>query len=237
MDTLPNPFKLLPGLDWLALIGFFAGWIGYATFAGRQAYHGASLLGITNRIRREWMLQATWRDNRILDGSVVQTLSSSPSFFASTSILIIGGLLAALSASGQTAQVMGDIPFAVRTSGLVFELKLALLTAVFVYAFFCFSWSLRQYTFGALLLAALPDPARITASGMSREAFADRAGRVVGIAAESFNNGLRSYYLSFAVVGWFFSPLVFMVGTAGVIWVLYQREFHSEVLAMLDPGS
>jgi uncharacterized membrane protein len=236
MDTLPNPFKLLPGLDWLALIGFFTGWIGYATFAGRRVYRGVSLLGITNRIRREWMLQATWRDNRILDGSVVQTLSSSPSFFASTSILIIGGLLAALSASAQTAQVVGEIPFAVRTSGLVFEFKLALLAGVFVYAFFCFTWSLRQYTFGALMLAALPDPARITASGMSREGFADRAGRVVGIAAESFNNGLRSYYLSFAVIGWFFSPLVFMVGTAGVIWVLYQREFHSEVLAMLDPG-
>jgi uncharacterized membrane protein len=231
---LLNPFKLLPWLDWLALICFFAGWVGYATFAGRRALFGASLLGKTNRIRREWMLQATWRENRILDGSVVQTLSSSPSFFASTSILIIGGLLAALSASGQAAQVVGEIPFAVRTSGLVFELKLALLTGVFVYGFFCFTWSLREYTFGALLLAALPDPARITESGMSREVFADRAGKVVGLAAESFNNGLRSYYLSFAVVGWFFSPVLFLVGTAGVIWVLYQREFHSEVLAMLD---
>lgn len=232
-----NPFKLLPWLDWVALIAFFAGWMGYATFAGRRALAGASLLGITNRIRRDWMMQATWRDNRMIDGSVVQTLSSSPSFFASTSILIIGGLLAALSASAQTAQLVGEIPFAVRTSQLVFELKLALLTGVFVYGFFRFTWSLRQYTFGALMLAALPDPERITAQGMSRDAFADQAGRVVGMAAESFNDGLRAYYLSFAVVGWFFSPLVFLLATAGVIWVLYQREFQSEIVAILGGES
>ena len=37
------------------------------------------------------MLQTTWRENRVVDGVVVQNLSTSPSFFASTTILIIGG--------------------------------------------------------------------------------------------------------------------------------------------------
>ena len=67
-----------------------------------------------------------------------------------------------------------------------------------------------------------------------RQSFADRAGRVVGMAAETFNDGLRAYYMSFAAVAWFFSPWAFLAGTAGVIWVLYRREFHSEVLAVLD---
>ena len=40
---------------------------------------------------------------------------------------------------------------------LVFDLKVALLTAVFVFAFFRFTWSLRQYTFGAILVGAAPD--------------------------------------------------------------------------------
>jgi uncharacterized membrane protein len=35
------------------------------------------------------------------------------------------------------------------------------------------------------------------------------------------------------VVGWFFSPVFFMAATAGVLWVLYQREFRSEVLQAL----
>jgi uncharacterized membrane protein len=41
-------------------------------------------------------------------------------------------------------------------------------------------------------------------------------------------------YLSFAAVLWFLSPLAFVVGTVGVIGVLYRREFHSDVVALLN---
>ena len=61
-----------------------------------------------------------------------------------------------------------------------------------------------------------------------------KAGGVVSMAAETFNDGLRAYYLSFAAVAWFFSPLIFMLATAGVVYVLYQREFRSDVLAVLN---
>jgi uncharacterized membrane protein len=57
---------------------------------------------------------------------------------------------------------------------------------------------------------------------------------VVGLAAETFNDGLRSYYLAFAAIGWFFSPMVFVLASAGVIYILYQREFGSEVLDALN---
>jgi CheY-like chemotaxis protein len=70
--------------------------------------------------------------------------------------------------------------------------------------------------------------------GLSREAFADKAGRIVGMAAETFNDGLRAYYFSFAAIGWFFSPLVFMVATLCVVYILYQREFRSDVLDVLN---
>ncbi|MFZ2988089.1 DUF599 family protein, partial [Ideonella sp.] len=89
---------LLPLLDWLALVFFFASWVGYAVFARRRALRRPSILGSTNRERRRWMLRTTFRENRVVDGVVVQNLSSSPSFFASTTILIIGGLLAVLGA-------------------------------------------------------------------------------------------------------------------------------------------
>jgi uncharacterized membrane protein len=67
-----------------------------------------------------------------------------------------------------------------------------------------------------------------------RDAFADRAGRVVGMAAETFNDGLRAYYFAFAAIGWFFSPAIFALATLAVIIVLYRREFQSEVLAVLN---
>ncbi len=232
MDILASLWRVLPWPDWSALGLFFAAWVGYARFAHRRAAVQPSLLALTNRERSRWMLQTTWRENRVVDGVVVQNLSASPSFFASTTILIIGGLLAVLSTTEKASEIVREIPFAARTTLLVFDLKVVLLTAIFVYAFFRFTWSLRQYSFGALLVAAAPPHDRFRADA-EREAFAQRAGRVMGLAAETFNDGLRAYYMSFAAMAWFFSPWALMAGTAGVVWVLYRREFHSEVLAVL----
>ena len=173
------------------------------------------------------------REVRVIDGVVIQNLSTSPSFFASTTILIIGGLLAVL-AGDKANELVRELPFAQRTSTLIFDLKLILLLGIFVYTFFRFTWSMRQYTFGALLVAAAPEAERFITEGLSRSAFADKAGRVVGLAAETFNDGLRAYYFSFSAIGWFFSPLVFMCATLGVIYVLYQREFRSDVLEILN---
>ncbi len=234
MELVLKLASLLPWADWAAIIAFFAAWIGYAWFARKRAFSHPSLLVTTNRIRRAWMLQATYREVRVVDGVVIQNLSTSPSFFASTSILVIGGLLAALSAAEHTSELVREIPFAARTSTLVFDLKIVLLLVIFVFAFFRFTWSMRQYTFGALLVASAPEPQTFASGQASREAFADRAGRIVGMAAESFNDGLRAYYLSFAAVGWFFSPLIFLVATAGVVSVLYRREFRSDVLDVLN---
>jgi len=219
--------------DWLALLWFIAAWWGYAVFARRRAAASGSLLATTNSYRRLWMMQATLRENRVIDGVVVQNLSTSPSFFASTTILIIGGLLAVLGATEQAAKIVEELPFTSRTTALVFDLKVFVLTAVFVYAFFRFTWSMRQYTFGALLIASAPDAKEFASGAASREEFADRAGRVVGLAAETFNDGLRAYYMAFAVIVWFFSAIAFAIGTAGIVYLLYQREFQSEVLSVL----
>lgn len=233
MNTVLTLLQVLPAADWAALLLFFAGWVGYARFAHRRAAVQPSVLALTNRERTRWMLQTTWRDNRIVDSAVVQNLSASPSFFASTTILIIGGLLAVLSTTERANEIVREIPFAARTSLLVFDLKLVVLTAIFVYAFFRFTWSLRQYTFGALVVAAAPAAERFTTEA-DREAFAARAGRVMGLAAETFNDGLRAYYMSFAVTAWFFSPWAYMAATAFVIFILYRREFHSDVVAALN---
>ena len=234
MVVLEKWLAVLPWWDWAAVAWFFAAWVGYAHFAHRRAAVQPSLLAAGNRVRRQWMLQATKREVRVVDGVVVQNLSSSPSFFASTTILIIGGLLALIGAGGHATELVAEIPFTARTSALVLDLKLLLLTGVFVYAFFRFTWSLRQYSIGALLIASAPEQGEYAQLGeAARERFANRAGAVMGLAAEAFNDGLRAYYLAFAAAAWLFSPWALAVGTAGVVWILYQREFHSEVLALL----
>ncbi|MEX8517238.1 MAG: DUF599 domain-containing protein [Leptothrix sp. (in: b-proteobacteria)] len=234
MDLLLRALTVLPLADWLALVAFFIGWIGYVHFAKRRARRRVSVLGTTNRIRHEWMLQTTLRDVRILDGAVAQNMASSPSFFASTTIFLIGGLVAALGASDKTAELVHELPFAARTTALVFDLKLLLLTGIFVHAFFRFTWSMRQYSFGALLIGSAPSAELFRHDETARQNYARRAGSVMGLAAETFNDGLRAIYLSFAAMLWFISPLAMVLGTAGVIWVLFRREFYSDILAVLN---
>lgn len=237
MEYVTPITRVLPWADWAALAWFFVAWIGYARFAHWRAATQPSLLGTMNRVRRDWMLQATYREVRMLDGSVLQNLSTSPSFFASTTILIIGGLLAVLGTTDKATELVREIPFVARTTSLIFDLKLVLMLVIFTYAFFRFTWSMRQYTFGAQLVASVPEARQIEALGEAgaavREAFAGRAARMVGLAAETFNDGLRAYYLSFAAIGWFFAPLVFVVATGAVILILYLREFHSDALKVL----
>lgn len=228
-----NTLDLLPWKDWLALASFFALWVGYALFARKGARSNRTLLAATNRYRARWMLQATYRDPRMLDGLITQNLSHTPSFFCSTTILIIGGLLAVLGTTDKAAGLVQDMPFAQSTSLQILELKLVVLTGIFVYAFFRFSWSMRLYTFVALVIGAMPPPEQFETDPAQREPYVERAATLVGAAAETFNDGLRAYYFSFAALAWLFSPVAMMGATVLVVAVLYTREFHSEVLNIL----
>ncbi len=229
-----NLLSILSIFDWLTLAWFVAAWAGYAWYARRANASEFSLLQVTNRYRYEWLKQATSRDPRMIDAVITQTLSTTPSFFCSTTILVIGGLLAILGTSDKAVELVRDIPFVARTSALIFDVKIIVLVVIFVYAFFRFSWSMRQYTFVALVIGGMPPPSTFQSGEHDREAYAERAARLVALAVESFNDGLRAYYFAFAVVGWFVSPLVFALATAGVLVILYRREFKSDVLAVLQ---
>lgn len=224
---------LLPWADWLVLAAFFSVWSGYAWFAKFWSTRRPSLLDTTNRYRRYWMMQSTARDPRVLDGIITQSLSSSPSFFASTTIIIIGGLFALLGTTDKAAELVREIPFSQATPLLVFEFKVLVLIGIFVHAFFRFSWSMRQYTFAGLVIGSMPPPEAFEANEADREKFADRAGAMLGLAAESFNDGLRAYYFSFAAMAWFFSPVAFFMASVLVVLILYSREFRSDVLHVL----
>jgi len=72
---------LLPWADWLAMALFFGLWLGYAWFAKVNGRRNMTLIATTNHYRQLWMLQATARDPRMLDGLITQNLSHTPSFF------------------------------------------------------------------------------------------------------------------------------------------------------------
>ncbi len=228
-----NLQNFLPWHDWLAFGWFTSVWIGYVLYSSRASRRGVTLIWVTNTWRRRWMMQVGVREQRIVDGNITQTLASSPSFFASATMLVIGGVLAMFGATDQASLVLSEMPFAVATTRAVFEVKLMVLAAIFAFAFFRFTWAIRQYTFVALILGAMPAPSEFTSGRADREAYAKRAAAVVGSAAESFNDGVRAYYFAFAVLAWFFSPAAFAVAAALVVAVLYFREFRSPMLELL----
>lgn len=232
--NLTQILTILTLADWLALIIFCAAWLGYAWYAKNKANTRPSLLQATNRYRYEWLKQTTLRDPRVVDGFITQTLSTTPSFFSNTTILVIGGLLALLGTTDKAVELAREIPFVARTTALVFDIKIITLVVIFVFAFFRFSWSMRQYTFVALAIGSMPPPETFTNNENLQEMYAKKAAKMVSLAAESFNDGLRAYYFAFAVAAWFFSPLAFMISTAVVVVILYRREFKSEMLTVLE---
>ena len=174
--SLEHLLSVLPWQDWTALALFFISWIGYVLFAKRRAKAERTLLSSTNHYRRLWMLQVTHRDQRIVDAAVTQNLASSPSFWASTTILVLGGLLAVLGTNDKASELVKDLPFAARTSMLVFDVKILVLLTVFIYAFFRFTWSMRVYSFGAIMVGSAPNVDVFTRGEADRKEFADRAG-------------------------------------------------------------
>src|SRR3989338_10834463 len=118
LPRLQHLITVLPWQDWAALALFVFGWIGSALFASRRARVERTLLSSTNHYRRLWMLQVTHRDQRIVDAAITQNLASSPSFWASTTILVIGGLLAVLGTTEKASEFVRDLRSEEHTSEL-----------------------------------------------------------------------------------------------------------------------
>ena len=223
-------------LDALALGVFLVGWFGYAVFAERHGRKVPSLHSTMDTYRREWMLRMIERDNRMTDVNIMRTLARSSQFFASTTMLVLGALIALTGYVQQALDVVSGLPFTMKGTARLLEVKIMLLVVIFTYAFFKFSWGIRQLGQASTLVgAAPPKPAD------NPEQYApwiNRIARIASYSATNFSNGLRAYYCGLAALAWFLHPVLMIVATAWIIYVLYAREFKSNTLkAMLDEDS
>ena len=223
----------MPGpLDLIAVIWFFILWIGYTLFAKRKAKKVSCLSFELRRKRTDWMQKMLTRDNKMADVGLISTLERNVPFFASSSLLILAGLLTAMSSAEKLSVMLSNlVPWANYTEGSV-QLKLLLMTFIFVFAFFQFTWSLRQYGFCGVLIGAAPDGRNLNEEDQAL--YANRAAKVIDQAGHSFNYGLRSIYFSLSALSWFIDPVLFMITSVVVMIVMKQREFHSKVLKALQ---
>jgi uncharacterized membrane protein len=182
--------------------------------------------------RKEWMTRILSRDVRISDTAAIANLERTVAFFASTTMLVLAGLMTLLSYTDRAITLVQHLPMVHPSSALEWEFKLLILLTMFVYAFFKFTWSLRQYGFVSVMIGASPLPSD-GLDARHADAHAERMARMSSMAANNFNVGLRTYYFSLAVLSWLINPWLFMGMSAVVVYVLYQREFTSPTLKTL----
>jgi len=217
-------------VDWIALACFAAGWWGYPWYAAWHAKSRPSLNALMNAYRRQWMRQVLAREGRIVDSSILANLANSATFFSSTTILILGGLLALIDNAAPMLSALGKLPYAQRMTAEMWELKIILMLLIFTYAFFKFTWSLRQFNFVSILVGATP--AKESETGQ-QDQLAERAGRILEHAGDSFSEGLRAYYFAIAALTWFVHPALLALGTIWVVAILYYLEFRSDTVRAL----
>jgi uncharacterized membrane protein len=222
--------SLLSAADWLALALFLAGWYGYSWYADRAARSERGLRGVTSKLRLDWARQMVVRENRIADAALTGNLMTSVSFYANTTIYIIAGLIAVAGTLDQLMTFTKDLPFARQTTKSLLEGKLFLMIAIFVFAYFKFTWALRQYNFLSILIGGAPDR---EAAAYLLEAHAQKYARLSTLAGDEFNRGIRAYYFGFAALGWFVAPALFIAATLLILGVLWRRDFHSHTLETL----
>lgn len=221
-----------PWLDIISVLWFLGAWIGYTLFAKRRARTVSCLSYELRRKRTDWMRQMLTREVRLADVSLIAALERNVSFFASSSMLILAGILTAIASSDTIAKVLHVVmPWQQYPDGLL-QVKLLFLGLIYVFTFFQFTWSLRQYGFGGVLIGAAPDGKSLSEVDLMQ--YANKAAKVIDQAAHSFNYGLRAIYFSLAALAWFIDSWLFMLSTVVVLLVMKHREFHSKALKALQ---
>ena len=224
---------LLSALDFFSLVFFFLCWVGYSLFARKRARSVHCLSSILCTLRIDWMQTVMHKDNQIADASLIGNVERTVTFFASSTILVLAGVITVLAHSEEVVEVLNELPLTPPSSPIMVQLQLAILAMIFIYAFFKFTWSIRQFGFVSVLLGASVKYQQQNRSEQERITFANHAARVLDQSGHEYNKGLRTYYFALAYLAWFLHPLMLVAASSIVVFILYRRENNSRVLKHL----
>ncbi len=217
---------LLSVPDILVLAYFVGAWIAYSIVIEHSAHGRQSLNALMNIYRAEWMEQLLARDMRMVDAQVTAALQNGTAFFASTSLIAVGGALTLFRSTGEVVSLVASLPFGTAPTPALWELKILGLTVIFVYAFFKFAWSYRLYNYVAIMVGAAP-PRSERKTRQARE-MAHRTSRICADAGQHFNRGQRPFFFALGYLSWFLGPLPLALTTTGVVIVMWRRQFMSQ---------
>lgn len=187
---------------------------------------------IMAEFRREWMRQFVKRDPRIFDSQIIASLRQGTAFFASASMIAIGGGFALLGNAERLRGVAQDLTMESDPIFLL-EVKLLVLLLFAANAFLKFVWSHRLFGYCSVIMSAVPiepdDPKALP--------IALQAAEINITAARGYNRGLRSVYFGIASSAWLLGAGPLILATAVTLLVILRREFASQSRHVLLNGA
>lgn len=177
------------------------------------------------------MVQYVTRQPRIFDATILNSLRTGTTFFASASMIGIGGGLALI---GNQEQLLGlASELSIKTApAIVWDVKILLILLILANAFLKFVWSHRLFGYAAVVMAASPNDTENPLALIR----AKQSGEINITAARSYNRGLRSIYFALGTISWMLGPVPLVAATLLTSFVLWRREFasHSRLVLMTD---
>ena len=215
-------------VDFAAILILALAWGGIGWTIERANSKRPSVSVLMAGYRREWMTRFVSRDTRVFDANILANLRQGTTFFASASMIGIGGGLALIGNKEQLLGIAKDLTLDAAPA-VVWEVKILVVVLFLANGFLKFVWSHRLFGYCAVLLAAVPndpnDPACIPRAA--------RAAEINITAARSFNSGLRSVYFALGALAWLLGAIPLLVSTAITVLILWRREFASHSRSVL----
>ena len=223
---------LFTTLDAVGVATLVLGWLSCTLVIEYAPKSTPSMSQIMAEFRREWMVQFVTRQPRIYDGQVITSLRQGTAFFASASMIAIGGGFALLGNADRLRGVTEDLTLA-SESVIVLEIKLVVLLIFAANAFLKFVWAHRLFGYCAVLMSAVPnDPEDPRAMPMAMQ-----AAEVNVTAARGYNRGLRTVYFGIACSTWLLGAGPLIVASLATLAVVLRREFASRSRHVLLHGA
>lgn len=217
-----NRISLFSGLDFIGLALLLGAWIWIGWRIENPSPSRPSVSILMSDFRHDWMREMVTRQPRIFDAQLISNLRQGTAFFASASMIAIGGGLALIGNTEQLAGIASDFIQA-NAPDFVWEVKLLMVLLLLSNAFLKFVWSHRLFGYCSVLMAAVPNDVDDPLAYRR----AEQAAELSITAARSFNRGMRATYFSLATTAWLIGPIALMIAVSITLAILYRREFAS----------
>jgi uncharacterized membrane protein len=171
--------------------------------------------------RAAWVESVMDKGRDILAVQTLRNSTMAATFFASTAVLLIVGVLSLSGQSGSLATTWHALNLFGATDSVLWLVKLLCLIVDLCVAFFSFALAVRKYNHVGYLIN-LPsgfDHPVVTPRYVA--AYLNRAGR-------TYTLGMRAYYFLLPLVFWLFGPHLMLGAAVVLVFILYRLDRSSE---------